>query len=144
MSVRVFSQLYYHFIWTTKNRQPQLTGYLHNCVLEVIAKNVKDQGGRLIALNAMPDHVHLLVSLSPTMSPSFFIGKVKGASSYNCNKSVDDGKLIYWQNGFGLLTVREGDLDILINYIENHQLIHEQRKHIELFEKQEPDAVIGE
>lgn len=144
MSAHVFSQLYYHFIWTTKNRQPYLTGYLQNCVLEVIAKNIKDQGGKVIALNAMPDHVHLLVSLPPTLSPSAFIGKVKGVSTYNCNKNADNGQMIYWQNGFGVLTVRESDLETLMNYIENQQDIHEQRKQIELFEKQVSDTVLDE
>jgi putative transposase len=79
-------RLFYHFIWATKNRQFWITPELEPLLFDSIRSKTIGLGGRLFAVNAQRDHVHLVVSVPPVLSLSGFIGKVKGISSFHINR----------------------------------------------------------
>jgi REP element-mobilizing transposase RayT len=70
----VFHQLYYHFVWGTHGRQPLIVLTQRPELLRIQAEEVATRGGILIRHNAQPDHVHLLVRLTPNLLVSDFIG----------------------------------------------------------------------
>lgn len=72
-----YSKLHFHFIWSTKNRQALIEADIKNRFYGYIRSVVSDQKQHLIAINGMPDHVHLLVSLSPTVCVSDLIKHLK-------------------------------------------------------------------
>src|ERR1043166_4478462 len=71
-----FHQLYYHFIWATHSREPLIAREWRPELLNIINDEVKLRGGIPLRHNAMPDHVHLVARLSPTVLISDFVGKV--------------------------------------------------------------------
>ena len=71
----------YHFVWCPLYRKAILTDEIRNRTSELISHQTESLGGRVLELSIMPDHVHLFVSLVPTISPNQFIGKVKGMTS---------------------------------------------------------------
>ena len=77
-----FHQLYYHFVWSTHSRACLIRRDCRPELLKIIQEETEKRGGWPIRHNAMPDHVHLLVRLPPTVTVSDFIGRVKGAASY--------------------------------------------------------------
>ena len=79
--------LFYHFIWTTKNRQPWIVPELESTLFDSIRSKVTGLGARVLAVNAFRDHVHLVASVPPSISLSNFIGQVKGISSLRINES---------------------------------------------------------
>jgi putative transposase len=83
-----FHQLYYHFVWSTHRREPFIERIWRPQLLVIIHEEVIRRGGQPLRHNAMPDHVHLLVRLSPTILVSDFIGKVKGAASFRVNREA--------------------------------------------------------
>jgi len=119
-----FHQLYYHFIWATHSREPLIDRAWRPQLLEILNQEVKARGGAPIRHNAMPDHAHLLVRLQPTVLLSEFIGQVKGATSFRVNKEIQPKNKLRWQEGYGVLSLRESELKSVARYID-HQESHQ-------------------
>lgn len=128
MASDVFHQLYYHFVWSTKNRVPLISEENRHMVISEVETQCRIRGGILLCCNAMPDHVHLAVSLPPTACVSTIIGKVKGASSHILSKEPIWELPFAWQDGYGVVTFRKGERDKVVKYVQNQQEIHASRK----------------
>ena len=72
-----YSRLYYHFVWTTKERRPFITEANRGPILKAIAAKVIQLNGICHAVNAVYDHVHLVATVPPSMALGIFIGQVK-------------------------------------------------------------------
>lgn len=99
-----FSKLYYHFVWSTKNRLPLIDSILEPELYRAIAAKAQDMGGFVHALGGMEDHVHLAVSIPPKIAPAKFIGDVKGNSSHYVNHVIKPDFEFYWQGEYGVLS----------------------------------------
>lgn len=130
----VFHQLYYHFIWATHAREPHLHRSFRTEFLEILDEEVIKRGGKPIRHNAMPDHVHLLVRLPPTKVVSEFIGQVKGATAFRVNHEIKPKFKLSWQEGYGVLTLRKGEVDDVKRYIDNQEQHHRTGRLSELME----------
>ena len=145
MPSNAFHQLYYHITWSTKQRLPLIEGRGREWLLGCIAAECGKHGGTLLACNAMPDHVHLLVCLPPTACVSVFIGRIKGATSrlFKLQQGPEGANLV-WQEGYGVITVRKSEAPKVVTYIQNQQQIHANRKAHELLEIRHADENASE
>ena len=75
----------YHLIWCPKYRRRVLVGgvdaRLKAIIAEVVAEVVAEVGAEVIEIEVVPDHVHLLAELPPTVPLSEFVRLLKGRSS---------------------------------------------------------------
>ena len=117
-------QLYYHFIWGTKNRLPLIESALEPDLYRVIAAKAQDMGGFVHAIGGIEDHVHLAVSLPPKLAPAKFIGDVKGNSSHYVNHVVKPDFEFHWQDEYGVLSFGERNLASVVRYIHNQKGHH--------------------
>ena len=62
----IFSQLVYHFVWSTKKRHLLITADVEANLYPFLADKCKDLDYQLLALGGIEDHVHLLIELQPT------------------------------------------------------------------------------
>jgi REP element-mobilizing transposase RayT len=124
----IFHQLYYHFAWGTHNRQPVIERAQWPELLRIQAEEVAKRGGILIRHNTLADHAHLLVRLTPNILVSDFIGQVKGGVSYRFNREAKPHIHLSWQEGYGVVTIREGDVSKVSRYIDRQEELHERRK----------------
>jgi len=85
---------------------------------------IEQQGHKPFAINGMPDHVHLLISLNPKQSSSDLIYHIKRSSALwiNENKLVQ-GKFS-WQEGFGAFSYSKSQIPNITGYIDNQQNHH--------------------
>ncbi|MSO19540.1 MAG: transposase [Acidobacteria bacterium] len=81
----VFHQLYFHVTWSTHSRDPLINRGWRAEMLTILGEEVSKRGGVAIRQNAMPDHVHLLLRLPPTVIIADFVGEIKGATAYRVN-----------------------------------------------------------
>ena len=116
--------LFYHFIWTTKNRQPWIIPELEPQLFNSIRSKVSGLDGRVLAVNACRDHVHLVASVPPSISLSTFIGQVKGISSLRINESGILPLKFNWQEEYGVFSLDETSLSACIFYTENQKEHH--------------------
>jgi putative transposase len=123
-----YHQLYYHFVWGTQDHDPCLGPEMLPELKRLISEEVSKRGGLLLAQNAYRDHVHLLVRLQPTILVSDFIGQVKGAVAYRLNREVQLQRRVRWEEGYGVVTLREGEVDKVARYIDNQASLHESNR----------------
>ena len=78
--------LNYHFVFCPKRRKKVLVGEVAMRLQDVIFELCTENNWRLIALEVMPDHVHLFLEVDPTFAPSTIIKRVKGRASHHLRK----------------------------------------------------------
>ncbi|TMQ34940.1 MAG: IS200/IS605 family transposase, partial [Planctomycetota bacterium] len=76
-----FASLHVHIIFSTKNREPFLSPEIETRLYEYIGGILRAEGASLIAAGGMPDHVHLLVSLTRDHSLAGVARLIKANSS---------------------------------------------------------------
>jgi putative transposase len=135
-----FHQLFYHFAWSTYSRMAMIHRNIRSQLLNIVNEETKKRGGWPIRHNAMPDHVHLLIRLPPTMKVSEFIGQVKGATAHRVNEEIRPSFKLQWQEGYGVLTLRKDELEKVSRYIDNQETHHQQGKLSELLEMMEGEV----
>jgi putative transposase len=88
------------------------------------------------AIGGMEDHVHLAISVPPTIKPSDLIGDLKGASSYEINRRLGlKGKVLEWQHGYGIVSFGTMDAPWVIEYIGNQRQRHANGKSVDRLER---------
>ncbi|MGZ5569346.1 MAG: IS200/IS605 family transposase, partial [Limisphaerales bacterium] len=86
-----------------------------------------NQGHKLIAINNMPDHFHLLVGLKPTMALSDLVGEIKASSSAFIKKSRWINGRFEWQEGYGAFSYSHSQPGTVIKYICDQQKHHSRK-----------------
>ena len=71
----------YHFVWTTKYRYKTIQGKIAQRLREVLRQGCEAYGITIVRGNVGKDHVHMLISCPPTLSPSKIMQLLKGRSS---------------------------------------------------------------
>ncbi|TDC37231.1 IS200/IS605 family transposase [Micromonospora sp. 15K316] len=71
----------YHVVWCPKYRRPVLVGPVAERLRELIEQKSAEHGWSTVALEVMPDHVHLFVRAGPAASPSYIANQFKGFTS---------------------------------------------------------------
>jgi putative transposase len=71
----------YHVVWCPKYRRPVLTGAVAQRCEALIRAKCDEHEWRIVALQVMPDHVHLVVKAHPQDSPAHVANQLKGFTS---------------------------------------------------------------
>jgi len=128
MSAHVYHQMYFHIVWSTKDRLPFIADEVRDWLVEQVKSAASKRNAEVLACNAMPDHVHLFVSLPPTILPATFVGEIKGVVSRAFHREYGEARFLKWQMGYSIHTLRNKEQEIVIRYIEEQQLRHETGK----------------
>ena len=123
-----YTELYYHFIWSTKDRLPLITEEVENHLFPYLRHKCEELRVIVHALNGMPNHLHLACSLPRQLSVSEFMEILKGAASYYINHLPDKDLQLYWQAGYGALTFSKRDLPRIVAYIDHQKSHHAQNQ----------------
>lgn len=103
----VYKSILYHIVFGTKERQPFLHKGLRKQVYHFIWNKTKRYGYFLHRIGGTADHVHMLIYIPPKIAVSDAVGKLKGSSSYFVNQELAGEDILYWQRGYGVITVSE-------------------------------------
>ena len=119
-----YSQLYIHIVFAVKGRQNLISPNRKEEIYKYITGIITNKGQKLIAINGMPDHIHILIGLKPDKSISDLVRDIKSNSS----KFINDKKWINgkfeWQTGFGAFSYNHSQLTNVINYIQRQEEHH--------------------
>ncbi|QGA54568.1 IS200/IS605 family transposase [Sulfolobus sp. E5-1-F] len=111
----------YHFVWIPKYRRDVLRGDISEYTKQVLKSIAEELGCEIIALEVMPDHVHLFVNCPPRYSPSYLANYFKGKSARLILKRYPDlktrGKL--WTRSYFVATAGNVSSEIIKKYIES-------------------------
>ncbi len=117
-----YYEIYLHIVWTTKNREEMITQDVERLINSIIESKVHNQDTRVIAIGNTKDHIHLLIAVGPKFDISTLIKEIKGLISYHINHNTDGN--LYWQDGYGVLSVSKEAIPNVKRYIENQKVHH--------------------
>ena len=120
-------RIYYHIIWTTKQRQPLISPDKEPEIYNYIIGKSDFLNCIIHAIGGLEDHIHIVISIPPTMAISEYVKKIKGSSSYhiNHNTPVTSDKFS-WQEGYGVFSLGSKQLEKAVIYVKNQKIHHSQ------------------
>jgi len=144
-----YTQNFYHTVFSTKHRAELITPELETRLFPFIGGIVRDLRYTLLAINGMPDHIHLLIRYRPDLSHSDLLRHVKGRSSTWINETCPQRAHFSWQEGYGGFTVSKSAVPDVEGYIARQKEHHEHQDYqaelLELLRRHEiefdPDEV---
>ncbi|MEP6794542.1 MAG: IS200/IS605 family transposase [Saprospiraceae bacterium] len=123
-----------HAVWGTKYRAALLTSEIRSLLFAHMKENAAKRNIRIVIINGMPDHVHCLFYLNPEFSVEKTMGLIKGESSFWLNKEKLIIKPFKWARGYYARYVGVGEKQIVIKYIENQQIHHQEENYFKASE----------
>lgn len=122
-----FSQIYIQYVFAVKGRENLILPEFQDELYKYISGIVSGKNQKSLAVNGMPDHVHVLVGLKPSMNISELIRDIKSSSSNFIN---DNGFLknhFSWQEGYGAFSYSQSNFGNVIEYIKNQKQHHQKK-----------------
>jgi REP-associated tyrosine transposase len=114
----------YHRVWTPKYRRSVLVGPIAKRCEQVIRQTAKKYRAEIIALEIMPDHVHVLVEVDPQFGIHRLVKNLKGVSSHTLRQEFRTLKSrlpTLWTNSYFVSTVGGAPLAVIKQYVENQK-----------------------
>lgn len=129
-----YTQLYIQFVFAVQNRasliQPQWEDELYKYITGI----VKNHKHKMIAINGMPDHLHIFIGFNTHETISDLMRVVKGESSEWINKKQFVKGHFRWQEGYGAFTYGRSQMDRVYNYVMNQKKHHEKQTFVDEYE----------
>ena len=122
-----YSQIYIQIVFTVKGRQNLIPKKHREELHKFITGIVNKRGQKLLAIFAMPDHIHLLVGLNPNMAISDLVRDIKAGSSKFISENNWVNNKFSWQEGYGAFSYSKSQIDNVVKYILNQEKHHKKR-----------------
>jgi putative transposase len=119
-----YSALYYHVVFSTKNREPWLTDKIQERLWQYLGGIARDNGMKALEAGGIADHVHILLLMPASMSVAKAVQLIKGGSSHWMKETFPSMAAFAWQDGYGAFTVSESQLDGIRDYIQQQGKHH--------------------
>ncbi len=127
MSSHSFTNLLYHVVFSTKERQPWLDEDMRPRVFAYLGGLVRGVEGIALLVNGMPDHVHILAKLRQDQALSDVVRHIKANSSGWIHRTFPALEHFAWQTGYGAFSVSQSQVEKVRAYIENQEAHHRRR-----------------
>ena len=121
-----YTNLLYHIVYSTKNREPLITNILQPRLYDYIGGMIRKRGGICLAIGGMSDHVHILTKLKPDKSLSEVLRDLKANSTGWMHDVFPEMKDFTWQRGYGAFTVSSSQVGKVREYILNQEEHHQK------------------
>jgi len=118
-----YTALFYHIIFSTKNRISFLSPELEPRIWAYIGGVARKHQMIALQVGGIEDHIHALVMAPPILAPSNIAKFLKGESSKWIHEEFPQLSKFAWQDGYGAFTVSKSNLPTVIQYIQ-HQREH--------------------
>ena len=125
MPRNVYSEINLHITWHTKSRAAVIVDEIERQLFLFFRRKIAETSGvEMQAIGGTADHVHLAVSVAPTLNVSEWIGHIKGASAHHINHRIANRGVLEWQTGYGVVSFGTKGLPWVVEYIRNQKEHH--------------------
>ncbi|SHG55297.1 REP element-mobilizing transposase RayT [Flavobacterium micromati] len=122
-----YSQLYVQVVFAVKGRQNLISNTWKDELSKYITGIVTNEGQKLIAINGVSDHIHILIGIKPNKALSDLVRDIKANSSRFINEKAWVNGKFEWQTGFGAFSYSHSNLTNVIRYIQNQEEHHKAK-----------------
>lgn len=119
-----YSQIHLQFVFAVKYRNSLIAENWKRELYSYISGIIEKQGHKMLAINGMPDHIHIFIGMRPNQTVSDLLQDIKRNSSLWINqKGFVTGKF-EWQEGYGVFSYSKSHVDRVVKYIDNQEIHH--------------------
>ena len=119
-----YTQIYIHAVFAVSARECLIGKTFKEPVQKYISGILRNENQKLLAINTMPDHLHMLFGMLPDIALSDLIGKIKASSSHFININRYVRGRFSWQEGFGAFSHSKSQIPRVAKYIETQEQHH--------------------
>ena len=121
-----FSQIYIQLVFAVKGRESLIHKEWEERLYQYITGIIRAKEQKLIAINGMPDHIHIFIGIKPSCCLSDLVREIKKSS----NEFIQVNKLskfkFSWQEGYGAFSYSHSQIDAVAKYILNQKEHHKK------------------
>jgi REP element-mobilizing transposase RayT len=121
----IFHELVFHLVFATKDRTPLITPPIQRLLFSQIRQACESLHSDLHEIGGTEDHVHILLSLRPSHRLDIVVDNLKSAGAEMINK-LALGQPLEWEDGYGVLSLRNKDIEIVAEYIRTQKERHQK------------------
>lgn len=122
-----FSRLFIQVIFAVKGRESLILPCWEVQLYKYITGIVTNKGQKLIVINGMPDHIHILIGIKPSCQLSALVREIKKSSNTWINDNGFVKGKFNWQTGYAAFSYSHSSLTHVINYIKNQKEHHRKK-----------------
>ena len=138
-----YTQIHIQAVFVVQNRESLIHTHWKNELYKYITGIIQNHHHKVLAINGMPDHVHLFFGMRPTQALSDLMQDVKGDSSKWINTNGFVKGKFSWQEGYGAFSYSKSHVKNVIRYIQNQEIHHQEKtfrdEYLEMLKKFEVD-----
>jgi putative transposase len=121
-----FSQIYVQIVFAVKRRENLIDSSWEDELHKYISGGITKKDQKLFAINGMPDHIHILLSLTPSCAVSDLVREIKKSSTNFIKEKKFLHRDFQWQEGYGVFSYNKSVLPNVIAYIHNQKEHHKK------------------
>ncbi len=126
-----YTQIHIHSVFTVQNRSCILKKEWKKELYQYITGIIQNHDHKVLAINGMPDHVHVFFGMRPAQSLSDLMQDIKGDSSKWINKNGLIKSHFSWQEGYGAFSYSKSQVDQVIDYIRDQEFHHRRKSFLD-------------
>ena len=130
-----YTQLHIQTVFSVQNWECIIQKSWKDELYKYITGIIRNNNHKLLSINGMPDHIHILFGLRPVQSISDLLQDIKGSSSKWINEKGFVRGRFYWQEGYGAFSYSKSQLQQVIGYIVNQQEHHRKKTFLEEYKE---------
>lgn len=126
-----YTQIHIQAVFTVQNKHCVIHKNWEEELFQYITGIIQNNSHKVLAIDGMPDHIHLFFGMRPSQALSDLLQDIKASSSKWINQKKFVSGKFSWQEGFGAFSYSKTHVDNVINYIKNQKLHHRKHTFIE-------------
>jgi putative transposase len=128
-----FSQINLHIVFAVKYREKLISETWEDALHKYISGIVRLKNQKLLAINGMPDHIHIFISIVPSCSIADLVREIKKSSTQFVNSNGYCNKNFRWQEGYAVFSYHRNSTSKVVNYILNQKKHHSKESYEDEF-----------
>ena len=122
-----YTQIHIQFVFAVKYRLALIASPWKNELHQYITGIIQNKSHKMLQINSMPDHLHMLIGFRPDANMSQLIQVVKSESTKWINDNHLSPEKFSWQEGFGAFSYSKSHVPNVIRYIQNQEAHHRKQ-----------------
>lgn len=122
-----FSQIYIQVVFAVKGRKSSILPRWEEELYKYITGIVNNKGQKMLAINGMPDHIHIFIGMRPTCCLSDLVREIKKSSNEFIKERNFTSAGFEWQGGYGAFSYSHSAINNVIKYVMNQKEHHKKR-----------------
>jgi REP element-mobilizing transposase RayT len=119
-----YSQMYVHIVFSPKRRAPLIHPSWEDELYKFITGIVTNKGQKMLAINGIPDHIHIVIGYKPSCCISDLVREIKKSTNTFIKEKKFTRFTFAWQEGFAAFTFSQRSMHRVIKYVLNQKQHH--------------------